>query len=97
MLRLYAGSPNLAHMQLPLHPLHQPRDSNTRTPNIRANTYATATHIMWATCVRALRLLACHADLLVPPSGVTPPSGVRALFGGERAALGPLPDHSGTL
>ena len=34
------------------------------------------------------------ADLRVPPSGVTPPSGVRALFGGEQATLGPLSAHS---
>ena len=52
MLRLHAGSPNLAHMQLPLHPLHQPRDSNTRTANVRANTHATAAHITRAICVR---------------------------------------------
>ena len=76
MLRLYAGSPNLAYMQPPLHTLHQPRDSNTRTPDIRANTHATAAHIMRATCVRALRHLACHADLPVPPQGE------RALLGG---------------
>ena len=37
------------------------------------------------------------ADLHAPPQGVTPPSGVRALFGGVRAMLGPLPGYSGPL
>ena len=78
--RLQTGPPNPARMRPPLHPRQQPRTSHTRTPNIRANTHATAAHFMWATCVRALRHLACLADLPEPPQGVIPPSGERALF-----------------
>ena len=81
--RLQTGPPNPARMRPPLHPRQQPRTSHTRTPNIRANTHATAAHIMRATCVRALRHLACHADLPVPPEGEIPPSGERALLGDE--------------
>ena len=83
--RLQKRPPNPARMRPPFHPRQQPRTSHTRTPNIRANTHATAAHIMRATCVRALRHLACHADLPVPPQGVIPPQGVRALSGGVRA------------
>ena len=82
------------HAHLPPRPYPRHRIPLTHARKRHAHIRTLAAHTMRASACVSPATFGVPATHHIPPQGVTPPSGVRALFGGECAAMRLVLSHS---